>query len=132
MIIQTLIVGLIVYQRNSWKYFILPSVNIRIILVLVMLKILMKSLILLQITWLVTIEEIFFRGVLIDRLENTTRTNMINGLIYGLYEMIYSPSFETLIASTLFGYLLAVCSRKFTIYELIVGRTFIYSLSSHI
>lgn len=113
-------------MKKVWKPFILTNKSIILMLAYLAIFNIIDSKIKLKLYWIIFLEEIIFRGVLIDGVENTTLNNVISGLIFGMYQMIYISNISIFIISVIMGYLLCCGAKVMSVYELSMLRTLFY------
>jgi membrane protease YdiL (CAAX protease family) len=124
MILQaTLIISLLVYQHKLWRTFIPSGRNIFLTIFGVIISSIYNSQIRFGITWITFAEEIFFRGILLQGIENTFENNIISGVIFGIYQTFYIQTFTTFLIFSILGYLLTITVRFLSLYELCIIRT---------
>jgi hypothetical protein len=122
----TLAVLIIVYLKKVWKPFILTDKSIIFMLTYLVVFNIIDSEVKLKLYWIVSLEEIFFRGVLVQGVENTQLNNVFSGVVFGIYQMIYINNIGIFIFAVLVGYLLCLGSRVMSVYELAMLRTIFY------
>ena len=129
MIIQiSLILCILVYQKKLLDPFTITNRKVLYTFIYVMLCKFLKSKISYNLAYVLFLEDIFFRGILKFNRENTIKNNILSGIIFGLYEMIYIPKIIVFITSGFIGYILNTISEKADLYEMSIIRSILYLL----
>lgn len=122
----TLAVLIIVYLKKVWKPFILTDKSIICMLAYLAVFNIINSEVKLKLYWIVFLEEIIFRGVLLQDVENTELNNVFLCIVFGCYQMIYIHTMGIFIFGMLVGYVLCLGARVMSVYELAMLRTLFY------
>jgi membrane protease YdiL (CAAX protease family) len=121
----TLATLIIVYQKNAWSSLILKNKYITLMLCYITISLSSRYLVL---SWIILLEEILFRGVFLQGVENNTKNNVLSGVIFGCYEMIYVNNVVLFMVFIFIGYFLCIAARVVSVYELAILRTMFYML----
>ena len=122
----TLAVLIIVYLKKVWKPFILTDKSIICMLAYLAVFNIIDQEVKLKLYWIVFLEEIIFRGVLLQDVEPTELNNVFSAIVFGCYQMIYIHTMGIFIFGVIVGYVLCLGARVMSVYELAMLRTIFY------
>lgn len=122
----TLAVLIIVYLKKVWKPFILRDKSIICMITYLAVFNIINSEVKLKLYWIVFLEEIIFRGLLLQDVERTELNNLLSALVFGCYQMIYIHTIGIFIFAVIVGYVLCLGARVMSVYELAMLRTIFY------
>jgi membrane protease YdiL (CAAX protease family) len=124
----TLAVLIIVYLKKVWKPFILRDKSIICMITYLAVFNIINSEVKLKLYWIVFLEEIIFRGLLLQDVERTELNNLLSAVVFGCYQMIYIHTIGIFIFAVIVGYVLCLGARVMSVYELAMLRTIFYLL----
>ncbi len=122
----TLAVLIIVYLKKVWKPFILTDKSIICMITYLAVFNIINSEVKLKLYWIVFLEEIIFRGLLLQDVERTELNNLLSAVVFGCYQMIYIHTIGIFIFAVIVGYVLCLGARVMSVYELAMLRTIFY------
>lgn len=124
--IVTLIIGTLAWQHDLQSQLIRPAIlPEKCLFFAALLYILSEKTVPFPVIWITFLEEIFFRGILLDCVINTHTNNILSGIVFGLYGTLYIGNISTALVYGIMGYFLASARKNMYILELFVIRSLI-------
>ena len=127
MLVQaTFVTLIIVYLRKVYRPLVLTDKGIICMIIYLGVFNIFDSASKTKLYWIILLEEVIFRGALLQDVANTELNNTLASLVFAFYQMIYIKDLGIFIVAFFTSYLLCLGSRKMSVYELAMLRTLFY------
>jgi membrane protease YdiL (CAAX protease family) len=127
MLVQaTFVTLIIVYLRKVYRPLVLTDKGVICMIIYLGVFNIFNSVSKTKLYWIILLEEVIFRGALLQDVANTELNNTLASLVFAFYQMIYIKDLGIFIVAFFTSYLLCLGSRKMSVYELAMLRTLFY------
>jgi len=127
MLVQaTFVTLIIVYLRKVYRPLVLTDKGVICMIIYLGVFNIFDSASKTKLYWIILLEEVIFRGALLQDVANTELNNTLASLVFAFYQMIYIKDLGIFIVAFFTSYLLCLGSRKMSVYELAMLRTLFY------
>lgn len=127
MLVQaTFVTLIIVYLRKVYRPLVLTDKGVICMIIYLAVFNIFNSASKTKLYWIILLEEVIFRGALLQDVANTELNNTLASLVFAFYQMIYIKDLGIFIVAFFTSYLLCLGSRKMSVYELAMLRTLFY------